>query len=1235
MEEPMKPYVIMLILLTAMFSLSAEKINVSGYQNDFRLTANTLNGMELEFTLGSFEREPVTINGVVWNEIKLTKEGLTLEAGMPQLPTVSRSVIIPGSASMQLDVLNSEYVDVAMPVAPSKGNLTRDIDPASVPYSFASFYQGNRAYPASNTELTEPFILRDYRGVTIQVKPFVYYPATGTLRVYTKLVLSLQASGSSTVNVLPDTKRATSQGFEEIYSNMFLNYDQAKYPTLGEEGSILVIKHSSFDTLVPAWVNWKRQIGFEVEVVDVTVAGPSANNIKTYIQNYYNTHSNLMFVQLFGDAPQIPTLTANDGGSDPSYSLVSGTDSYPDIYVGRFSASNVADMQTQIDRSIYYERDIAVGATYLEKATGIASNEGGGGQGDNNESDAVHMNNIRTDLLGYGYTTVDQIYQGTGGYATGITNALNNGRGFVNYVGHGSDTSWSSVTYTNSNVTSLANNSMLPFIVSVACVNGNFVSQTCFAEAWLRAKNSTTNAPTGAIAFYGSTVNQSWEPPMRGQDEVTDLLIAGAKHRIGSLFFNGSSKMIETYSASGISEFKNWTIFGDATLMVRTKNPTLMTSTYNPELLMGVNTFSIQTEPNARITLSNAGTIYASGMADAGGSALLLLNPAPAAPMDLTLTVFAFNKQTQIETVQVLPNTGPYITMDGINVTDNNDGLPQFGETVQLSMDLNNIGSQAATGATATISSLDSFVNIVTPTITLGDIPAGSANPYGSFSIQISNTIPDQHEVILHIVITDANANSFEYDQSFVVNAPAITWGSILVDDASGNNNGRVDAGESVVFSLPILNSGHCPTTMISSNAMLSGITHIIEPISPTVDNLLPGESATLMYRATFSSQIPAGTSTQLTVMSLFGAYASANNYNFILGLDLENFESGITASPWIFDGGTWTISQATSYNGTQTVKTPSISHASSTSMSISKTITQNGSITFWKKVSSEASYDKLSFLINGLLMGEWSGTSDDWSQVSFPVYTGANYFTWKYTKDGGTSVGSDCAWIDDIIYPSTNTVSGTPGLQLNTQELDFNVVQVGESLNLPLTISNAGTATMMGSITSIAPFYMYNDLLEPVLYLDYIIPAGENMVLDVNFIPGAEQLYSGEMVITSDDPGLPVMTVSLEGSGQPVSNEDLVNPLQTALVGNYPNPFNPNTTIKFSLKEQSPVNVTIYNISGQKVITLVNDTMPAGTYNLPWNGKDAKGRGVGSGIYFFKMDSGKYTSTKKMIMLK
>ncbi len=102
------------------------------------------------------------------------------------------------------------------------------------------------------------------------------------------------------------------------------------------------------------------------------------------------------------------------------------------------------------------------------------------------------------------------------------------------------------------------------------------------------------------------------------------------------------------------------------------------------------------------------------------------------------------------------------------------------------------------------------------------------------------------------------------------------------------------------------------------------------------------------------------------------------------------------------------------------------------------------------------------------------------------------------------------------------------------------------------------------------------------------------------------------------------------------VSNQDPLNmTIVNSLHGNYPNPFNPNTTIKYSVKKASPVSITIYNLKGQLVKTLVDEIMNAGEYNVLWNGTDDSNRSVTSGVYFCNMKAGQYTSTRKMILLK
>lgn len=94
------------------------------------------------------------------------------------------------------------------------------------------------------------------------------------------------------------------------------------------------------------------------------------------------------------------------------------------------------------------------------------------------------------------------------------------------------------------------------------------------------------------------------------------------------------------------------------------------------------------------------------------------------------------------------------------------------------------------------------------------------------------------------------------------------------------------------------------------------------------------------------------------------------------------------------------------------------------------------------------------------------------------------------------------------------------------------------------------------------------------------------------------------------------------------------INAIAT-LEGNYPNPFNPTTTVKYNMEESANVSIDIYNVKGRKVKTLVNDVQSAGSHTEVWNGSNDNGETVGSGIYFMKMRAGNVESTKKMVLMK
>src|SRR5690554_3320796 len=101
------------------------------------------------------------------------------------------------------------------------------------------------------------------------------------------------------------------------------------------------------------------------------------------------------------------------------------------------------------------------------------------------------------------------------------------------------------------------------------------------------------------------------------------------------------------------------------------------------------------------------------------------------------------------------------------------------------------------------------------------------------------------------------------------------------------------------------------------------------------------------------------------------------------------------------------------------------------------------------------------------------------------------------------------------------------------------------------------------------------------------------------------------------------------------VEEDEAVIPLTTRLQGNYPNPFNPETTISYSIEQEGMATIEIYNINGQLVRTLVRSHHTPGEYSVIWTGEDNQDRKLRSGVYLYRMKSGKYTSTKKMLILK
>jgi len=627
------------------------------YDNgNIKITVQSLEDtINVNYHINDFNLEKVTIDEVEYFRIILEGESNIYIKGKPDLPNICRSIIIPDTLKMDIKVTNSEFIEYEdIQIAPSKGHIQRDIDPNDIQYEFDLMYNQNRWFPEEIAELGEPYILRDFRGQVVKINPFQYNPAEGKLRFYNDVTVEIYPVGVDSVNCIDRSglPNIIDTDFMHIYERHFINFDSRLYNPVEEQGNMLVITYDSFWNEMKPFISWKIIKGVPIEMVNVSEIG-DAYAIRNYISNYYD-EKGLTFVLLVGDIAQIPTLYYGSGASDPSYSYVAGSDHYPDLFVGRFSAQNIGQLETQVERSIEYEKEPQIGADWYHKGTGIASNLG---PGDDGEYDDEHIDNIRDDLLDYTYTLVDQIYDP---YATStqVEQALNEGRSVINYCGHGSATSWGTTGFGNSNVNLLTNDNMLPFIWSVACNNGEFDGyDTCFAEAWLRATHN--GEPTGAIAAFMSSTGQHWDPPMDAQDEMVDILVESyannKKNTFGGLSFNGCMHMNDEYGTYGWEMTDAWHVFGDPSLQVRTDTPTSMNVIHNTTIPIGATTFEVEVPgvEGALCAISRENFLFGNGYTNETGHAIIDIEFPLNDDGDITLVVTAYNKVPYIVTIEV------------------------------------------------------------------------------------------------------------------------------------------------------------------------------------------------------------------------------------------------------------------------------------------------------------------------------------------------------------------------------------------------------------------------------------------------------------------------------------------------------------------------------------------------------------------------------------------------------
>ncbi|MBB4808252.1 gingipain R [Chryseobacterium defluvii] len=632
-----------ILLFSSLFSLAFSA-------QDFRMLTNNKSQLVISHSLKKVDFKYTSLNSKEWINFAKTHSVTSLTKGAPMLPVFNTSLLIPEKGNVKLVVEYDGFHDIPnVNVLPSKGNLKRNVNPDLVPYELGTEYESNQFYPSSLAILSEPFILRTLRGVTVSFSPYQYNPITKTLRVYENLRARIvTASGEKGINEISGSSNSADD--LNTFKNLFLNHTAATSKNANEEeGEMLIICPYSYLTQIQPLANWKNQKGIKTTIA--TNAGTTAASTKNFIQNFYNTNPNLKFVLLVGDHQQIPAYSYGMSGSEPLwsdsfYGQLNGTDYFPEVFVGRFSGTST-EVGIMVNRTLEYEKNPGSG-NWMQNAVGIGSNEGAG-YGDDGEADYQHLRNIRTKLMNYGFNTVHEFYQGSqGGSDAGgeptpsmVSNAINTGAGLLNYTGHGDRNLMVTSDFTSSDVQTLTNTGKYPFVVSVACNNGTFTelsgsATTSLGESFLRKQNG------GAIAFTGSSILMSWAPPMQTQDEMTEFIIesypANKKTTLGGLFYNSQVSMLTKYPAEGPEVMQTWIFFGDPSATYRSKISQNITVTHPSTVSIGASSLNISCNtPGAVVAISQNNVFLGKGVVDSNGT-LTLNFPMLSSPDALMIT---------------------------------------------------------------------------------------------------------------------------------------------------------------------------------------------------------------------------------------------------------------------------------------------------------------------------------------------------------------------------------------------------------------------------------------------------------------------------------------------------------------------------------------------------------------------------------------------------------------------
>jgi len=605
-------------------------------------------------------------------------------------------------------------------------------------------------------------------------------------------------------------------------------------------------------------------------------------------------------------------------------------------------------------------------------------------------------------------------------------------------------------------------------------------------------------------------------------------------------------------------------------------------------LLTGAGSFTVTADSGAFIALSHNGEILGTAESDGTPQNIAITPLITGDLLDVVVTKPNYFRYHAM--VDVIPADMAYVVYNDYAINDasgNGDGVLDYGESVLLSLTLENVGLVDASGVDATIASGNGNITISDDAAFFGDILSlQTVTVTDEYAFEVSPDIADGELVIFNIEATDGDSTWPSFF-SIQAHAPVMEYVSFAIDDAAGNGNGRLDPGETANLIVSIENTGSSEAYNVEVALSCSGKNFVTVNNSPAVIGDMPAQnSADAVFSVTASESTPGGFNALFSVnINADLGISGTGAFDFIVGqfsaliLDLDPLNHSGPAMMEAFEDLDLIASYATAF-------------------------------------PEDLSIYKSVFVSLGIIFtGHELTTIESAKLVQYLNSGGKLYLEGRRT------------WYDDQPQP------------IHTK---FNIEVVVDTWFEYDTITGKTGTFTEGMVFEFGGSSPYND--------HYLVPEGSAFTIFSSPEPsyGCAVAYDegsyktigcnwefGDLVDgTNPSTRKQLMLEYLEFFGDIATGVNEDTGTENGLISQvYPNPFSGQTTITFDLDEKTGVLLEIFSLDGKKVASLIDREIAAGTHKVNWDGTGLHGEKLNSGIYLCTLRTNSVIATKKVVL--